>query len=456
MGNKSNEELIMTRISADNAAFFTELIPDDILERLSLPIVYGVGALIKREDELYHPAGALVFRSHSWEETYIKTEWLYVLEKERKKGVGTALIRELFKAAGNSGIYLINADLPADGSSKELAAFLEGRDFSLSASLADTVTLPLSFFKRNELIAKEGDIPDDLKFLKDISASRIKKGLQVILENLMDKGASELLSTVVAWFDPEISAAVMGDDRSPKALYLMHRCPSGRLQAVFMGGTEEAGPEDFLALLRATYAAAVRLYGEDTPVELIFRSERGMDLMDRLYEEHPVEEVLRAAVYAAQDGSIDDVADDAADDGSYEDEYLMQTVPGMAFIYPRLTQLEEYFAGHGYEAEFVVDDGIPYINVMLNPDVNEVRFFIVPDDEESESFTLMAQGFLILEGKTKKAMQKAYDDRFSDNDVISANLDMDNKKAEFIAGLSCDGAMPDEAMLVSFVETVLK
>lgn len=415
-----------------------------------------MGALIKTGDELYHPAGALVFRSHSWEETYIKTEWLYVLEKERKKGVGTALIRELFKAADSSGIYLINADLPADGSSKELAAFLEGRNFSLSASLADTVTLPLSFFKKSELIAKEGDIPDDLKFLKDISASRIKKGLQTILENLMDKGAAELLSTVTEWFDPDISAAILGDDLNPLALYLMHRCPSGKLQAVFLGGTKEAEPKDFLALLRATYAAAVRLYGEDTPVELIFRSERGMDLMDRLYEEHPVEEVLRAAVYAAQDGSIDDAADDTAGDGSYEDEYLMQTVPGMAFIYPRLTQLEEYFAGHGYEAEFVSGGEIPYINVTAEPDVCEVRFFIVPDEEGLESFTLMAQGTVNYGAKSKKAMQKAYDDRFSDNDVISANLDMDNNRAEFIAGLSCDGAMPDEAMLVSFVETVLE
>ncbi len=287
------EPYTLTKLSASNIEGFKSLIPVDIMERIRLPRVYGIGILTGDYSNDYTPVGVLIFNVSRQYDSFITIEWLHIKESERHKGYGTALFEaftsQAYELKADSAIF----DLPATLESKDTVEYLAGYGFSFSLQIPYSARIPLSELKKHGLFNNDA-WSSNVAFLKDISDPDIKKGLQVAVGKASGDSL-QIMNTDISWYDQNVSTIVTNGSR-PVAFLLIHRCPSGIFQIMFMGGTVHAGARDFAGMLKASADALERIYGPDSVVEILFRSENGLRLLDHMYLEHQVKLIIRAGI----------------------------------------------------------------------------------------------------------------------------------------------------------------
>ncbi|MCR5387657.1 MAG: GNAT family N-acetyltransferase [Lachnospiraceae bacterium] len=291
--------LVFTQITKDNAKSFSALIPEDFSERIeaSLPGEFGVGALEARDGK-YVPLGVIAFCMHNDYAKYITVSWFYVAKEARKKGVGKALLKDVIRILEECDAESIVWDMPATEKMRETALFLEEIGFTFTYEVAEKFETTVSAFAANKLLADFTPIPR-IRPLKDVEPLIVKKGLQVILDQLNDLNPAELMAIDLSWYDGKISSVLMDGDRV-SALLLTHLCPSGKLQVLLMGGLKKVDPKDFILLIRTSLKAVMEESKSDGRIEILFRREASIDLMDKFFPNHKVELVIRAA-YMVED-----------------------------------------------------------------------------------------------------------------------------------------------------------
>ena len=292
-GQAGRGDFTITKLSDSNIESFATLIPPDNRERIRLPFVYGIGIMAKEKGKDYSPVGALMFSVNYQFRAYVTIEWLFIKEEIRREGYASALLTTFSDQALALRAKSVSCDMPATKESREMADFLAAHGFSLTTQISYVAELTLSQLKQHKVFT------DDIKetkvtFLKDISDADIKRGLQVTFGRMNDD-ARLILDTDISWYDKEVSVAVKRGIR-PIAFLLIHRCPDGKLQVIFMRGTKDAGAKEFISMVRASAAAVERIYGPDVRGEIIFRSESGLKLIDKMYYGHQVKLVIRAGI----------------------------------------------------------------------------------------------------------------------------------------------------------------
>ena len=287
------EELTLTKLSASNIKSFSDLIPEDIAERISLPGVYGIGILTAGDRGRLFPMGILLYSTNLQFESYITIEWLFVRESLRRRGYGQKLMEAFCDQAYALSVESISCDLPATKDSHEAVDFLSALGFSFTLQIPYAMEFSLSDMKKHELFTKEIKNAG-LRRIKDIPDDEIKKALQVTFGR-MNGDARQFMQTDLSWYDEEISTAVVYG-KKPIAFLLIHRCPSGKLQLLYMRGTSQASAKDFASLVRLSAALIEKTYGQESRIEIVFRSENGLKLFDNMYFGHRVRLCIRAGI----------------------------------------------------------------------------------------------------------------------------------------------------------------
>ena len=284
----------LAQLTPANINSFSTLIPPDISERINLPYIYGIGILALGTKK-YAPAGVLLYRLHkSSDGNRIEIEWINVSSKKRRLGYAKALLNELATEAVSLNADSLILDLPASDASEEMTAFLGHFGFSFSLQISPITSLPYSEVMK--LLVLNDDVKDPrIRFVKDISASTFKRSLQQILGNTSDD-TLDILNTDISWYDTEISSVLMSG-ATPIAMLLFHRCPTGKLQIVFMGGAQSVSSKDYMILMQAAAKEEkTTTLNDNYDIEILLRSESGMTVVDNLYPNHPARLVIRAGI----------------------------------------------------------------------------------------------------------------------------------------------------------------
>ena len=140
---------------------------------------------------------------------------------------------------------------------------------------------------------------------------------------------------------------------------------------------------------------------------------------------------------------------------SPEDELLFVN-PDMAYVIPRFKQLEYFFDDNGYDANSVYEGrSLPYLEI--DREGTSYRFFIMPDNdsEDEETFFIAARSSIDVSDSDSGKVSDVLDVWSEDHPVMGAEYDEENRMIDFFAAFAPDGGMPEDAVIGSFVETVI-
>lgn len=128
--------MLITTINDVNRSVFERLAPKEMIELLTNPGYFALGAIGEDEKGKY-AAGVLIFEvteGYNGEENMIGAilHWLYVAEEFRERGAADALMEELFRILGEAEIEMLCCDLPLGSEHDLLCAYLEEWGFRFS------------------------------------------------------------------------------------------------------------------------------------------------------------------------------------------------------------------------------------------------------------------------------------------------------------------------------------
>lgn len=261
----------VVRVEENKRFLFEALAPRELMQELCMKGHFCLGAVGEDEQETY-AAGVLIFEIYQEAETSLSEArlcWLYVPQEFRRRGAGSALMKEFYRVLKKADVSGIRCDVPMPGEYDPLCAFLGqwGIEFTLADSFELTVSLgqlqEKHFFRsyeRHPSVLPLGKVPvlEYKKLLK-----------KILIRNRA--GLPHDMTYEYGDYDRDISCVGMAGEK-PESLFLVRRCPSGVLEPVLLRTAHE-GTQKMLPWLMqdALHQAAVK-YGADTPVHIVCRT----------------------------------------------------------------------------------------------------------------------------------------------------------------------------------------
>ncbi len=220
-------EPMVTVLRSGNLSFFSDMLSKDLAEEILIKKSRGFGMLRSgEEDNSLYPVSAVVFyvdREGVENRPILRIKWMYVHPLFRNRGIGNAMMGELFYLIKTEGIDGISVDLPASDQGSLFKEFLEKWQFTFEKGLEPDFILRLSDMENKEELSAEAGKVKALSSLEKPAAGSLirsvfkKDGYQGFLSNVPE-----------GYLDFDLSCYIKGED-SVSALALVHILPGGSL-----------------------------------------------------------------------------------------------------------------------------------------------------------------------------------------------------------------------------------
>lgn len=285
----------IVRLTREHRAFFLDMDPFLMMERLEFPGSFALAALEEKEDikgDL--PAGLMIC---SLGEDRLMIEWLCVAAEFRTQGVGEQLLIAAFEAAERGGLQTVCAYMN-QAYGRELVCpyeeqYLKERLFASGQELPGEWITDIRTMAAHPYLKQKPDILSQAYALRVLSAAKLREGIAV-LAGMKTVAMLYPVSGNSALFDPDLSFLLLRGDEV---------CGGVLVQSVVASGNEIRGdvstpvtqeytlyPVLFCAtsereacfLLVNALQAAEKKYAPDTDIHVILRSSTYAPLLEKL------------------------------------------------------------------------------------------------------------------------------------------------------------------------------
>ena len=291
---------LATRITAENAAAFRDLIPPEHYDDILAGRKRAIGAL-RLVGDLSCAAGAIVYTVPPSDDgaPMIRLDWIMVHEDLRQKGTGNFLIAQVLELTFQHEGMGICTDLPVKRFENELEEAelpvlyncLDSWDLLFDLTLGSSFALKISDCRGNKAIDQKPEKVISLRKLGDRAAEMMEQFFKGD-RNDYDEDLKDLSPD---FFDKDISCAVLSDGRI-RAMLLFHRIEEGLLRYEGLVKADGSDAKDILNLLRFTYGACMENGYEDGMIFGAFRSEEGMEMLGRIIPEVQITMLYRGTL----------------------------------------------------------------------------------------------------------------------------------------------------------------
>ncbi len=221
---------LIVRISEENGESFSELVPADLLEDVSVGRCFGIGILKAVGEELF-AAGALIWREeeNALEEDLIcSIQWFYIDGEFREQGLGSSLLAEFVYYTEQMEASAGLVELPAESAGEEVKDFFSSRGFPFGIGASPELSIQIGEGKDAREEERKGE---EITSLKKLSG---KERNVLIRDYLNRNGYRGFLSGALPedYFERDLSC-FLGRKTGPRALLLIHLTPGGRLRVEY-------------------------------------------------------------------------------------------------------------------------------------------------------------------------------------------------------------------------------
>ena len=255
-------------ITEEWKAYFSTLIPEELLCKLDQKERFAIGALEEEQGRQYS-AGILLFRIleskyDSFLFPTLAVEWIYVDEPYRGRGIADAMMEKLSSILDRSGITLVKCEVPKEEQYDDLCAYLETWDFEF-------------------MVAESHRRRVSLKDIKDLPVFNKEIGFgEVCTLNSFPKLKGKYTDEI----DPDISSVLQNDGKVEGVFFV--GCKSGLLEIKSLSGGRQ-GIIGAIQLFLTGMREAVKKYEDITLLELDFDNETVHEVTKHLFSEFPTD-----------------------------------------------------------------------------------------------------------------------------------------------------------------------
>ena len=277
---------LTTKIDADNAEAFKELITDEFYDDILVGRKRAIGALRHIGEDMY-AAGAIVYSvytSENLEAPLIRIHWINVSEDLRGQGIGNMLMGRVIGLALQNEGSAVTVNLPVynDGTEENekqeiLKNLMVSWNFAFELSVGERFAVRIADLKKNEYI----DNPDsDAISLYDLGG----KGPELLNEyfkknkKIIDK---EVSSLPYEFFDPYVSCVILSEGKISSVL-LLHRYTKGDYRYELLRCKGGFDSPDVEKLFRYAYRMAEDLGDHNGTLFGTFESEEGYETITEI------------------------------------------------------------------------------------------------------------------------------------------------------------------------------
>ena len=276
---------LITRITAENAEAFYDLIPDEHYDDILEGRKNAIGA-VRLDNGKATTAGVAVYSIQEDTATYLKLDWIYVPEELRQHGVGNMLMAKLLETAFTfeDCTLVIDMNMPDTTEDEDKEAFAVLENFLDSWKFDFDVDTGTNFYFR--VSDKENDAflkgtTSGVKSLTEMGADaeRLVKRFFGRLGSDYDEPAAE---TSFSFFDPDVSCGIV-EDGELSALLLLHRFKNNDYRYEALRLIKGYDTEIVKKLARYAYRAMIRNADTESIVFGEFESIEGFEMAKEIF-----------------------------------------------------------------------------------------------------------------------------------------------------------------------------
>ena len=284
-------KILFINVTEERIANFYSLISPDTAEAIAMPETYAIGALLPAEEDesVFRPVGIVVFDLFPDE---VQIKWLCVDEDERRNGIGSQLIAQVAAAVAGSDIPVLKCDMPTELAKEGVSDFFDARGFRKIETFGNlfegTAGSLLSMASPLE------DKNDNIKKLSDLTPEMIETKIERMLKGNNIPNAEWISSKGAEWFDMDVSHVALSNNRI-MMLFLIHKRPSGSLQALVLRVLEErTADQDSCMMMSLEEARAV--YGFNAQMEICCGRKADFSYLSEFFRDWNVRRLTRMTI----------------------------------------------------------------------------------------------------------------------------------------------------------------
>ena len=273
-------------VADDERIFFASMIPEEVMEEAELII----GCVLEDEKEEVYPGGVLAVSG--FDEGFVKINFLYVPKKERRKGIGREMMRQLLILQMNPemGIDTFQCSYINNENTRSLNSFLTAMGFegdqgaeAYSFVLADVSKFPEKPANAPGITIRElGELP--LKYFNQLSDEIYKR----FLDEKESKGKYIPLEER-SYYDPGYSFLYLDEDLNCQGGVLVSRQPWG-FMLEYVCCLKSDGYRTVLALISELLKKGKANEPPYTMIRLSAVLKGGGDFLKKFCEKEPIRE----------------------------------------------------------------------------------------------------------------------------------------------------------------------
>ncbi|MDD6037310.1 MAG: hypothetical protein PUD20_00705 [bacterium] len=181
----------------------------------------------------------------------------------KNSDLGLMLLHACRQSCKSEGVSAIEFEFEEEGRESELAA-LELLGCTLNQTKSSTLSLTVADFMELPLSAN-ASLPDQITSIGALTLNQMRKGIANCQYRNRLGILPDLASLPLSRFEPQLSSCVVIDG-CVCGFLLVHKTPSGILEAELITVSEPAGKQDMICMIRYTIRQLVTNYPADTGV----------------------------------------------------------------------------------------------------------------------------------------------------------------------------------------------
>ncbi len=289
------KNVVMTEITEDNISAFRELLPEGIRPEGILAERYAIGALTGEKGTLI-PAGLIIFSIgySGYEKSLtmppsLHIHWLFVSENERSRGVGRALLAQLYDIAKIARVNEIRCRLTTPDTDTCPVGFLRENGFDFSECKHISMVRPMGVLFTPKQGVQDADRAC-IRFLEELSPEELESIPDIFGEAPKIFDVKGRLTC-----EPELSCVIM-HKKKISGIFLVSSektvSRKQRLEFTFIRVLPGVPVDKIRRLLRLSFLKALALYGPEVPVYLETEYPPSVKLIQYGVKDCPVDKIL--------------------------------------------------------------------------------------------------------------------------------------------------------------------
>ncbi len=287
--------ITMTEVTEENISAFRELVPDGILPEGILEGRHAIGALTGKRGT-FMPVGLIIFSiGYSGYEKSLKSPpsisllWLFVSENERKNGVGSALLKQLFYMAESSHVNEIRCSLTTPDTDTCPVKFFKDNGFAFTETERISLVRPMGVLFTPRKAVDIGDLTC-IRSLEELSSEELESIPDIFGEAPKIFDAYGNLTC-----DEELSCVLMHKKKISGIFIVSSEdtlSDNRRLEFNFIRVLPGVPVDKIRRLLKVAFIKTLELYGPDIPVYMESEYPPSVKLIKYGVSDCPVEKIL--------------------------------------------------------------------------------------------------------------------------------------------------------------------